>query len=602
LKKKSTPFKTIVVSHLIQDKGSLLLAGLCMLGFTLAELLAPWPLKFIFDYVLLEKPAPSTFPLIQKIIQGDKSFAVIILSVVMLLIALSRGLFSYFQIFLTSRVGFQLVYKLRRDLFSHLQLLSLSFHDRSKSGELLTKITGDTKILRDVFSDSFLELVAQVMVLVGMLFIMASLSWKLTLIALATFPILIYTLFSLYKKLKESQRKQRKREGIVASKINELLPAISLVQSFAREQYEADLFDVDSAKTLKQSIRVGRMVASTSRTVQIIKAFGVSSTVLFAALQAVKGAMTPGDVLIFATYITSMYGPIQKLAKISVQFSKAMTSAERISALLEIEPEIRDRPDAIKAKNLRGEIDFKAVAFGYEGEGRLFNSLSFSVAPGQRVALVGGSGAGKSTIAKLILRLYDIQAGAIVVDGIDIRDYQRESLRQEIGIVAQDPILFGTTIRENILYGKPDATDEAVLNAAKMAHAHAFISALPEGYATVLGERGNTLSGGQRQRIGLARAIIKQPSILILDEPTSAVDAESAQLIHEAMDRFREGKTSLVIIHQFNAIQDFDKIIVLKEGRVAETGTHDELIALNGYYSELYRHQGLGTAPNGEAF
>lgn len=288
-----------------------------------------------------------------------------------------------------------------------------------------------------------------------------------------------------------------------------------------------------------------------------------------------------------------MYGPIQKLAKIAVQISKAMTSAERISNLLEIEPEILDRPDAIKAQHLKGDILFDAVAFAYEREGTLFKNLSFSITSGQRVALVGTSGAGKSTIAKLLLRLYDIQGGAILVDGIDIRNYQRASLRQEIGIVAQDTILFGTSIKENILYGKPDATDEAVLEAAKMAYAHDFIAAFPDGYETILGERGSTLSGGQRQRIGLARAIIKQPSILILDEPTSAVDAESAKLIHEAMDRFQEGKTSLVIIHQFNAIQDYDKIIVMKNGQVAEVGTHDDLISLNGYYTELYRHQGL---------
>ncbi|MFQ5588407.1 MAG: ABC transporter ATP-binding protein, partial [Nitrospiria bacterium] len=512
--KKISPFKKIVASHLAEDKGSLFLAGLCLLGYTVAELLAPWPLKFIFDYVLLEKVTAINLPLmVQEVIEGNKTLAVILLCVFMLLIALSRGMFSYFQIFLTSRVGFRLVYKLRRELFSHLQLLSLSFHARTKSGELLTKLTSDTKIIRGVFSDTFLEFIAQVMVLIGMLIVMALLSWKLTLIAIATFPVLIYALSSLYNELKKSQKKQRKREGIVASKINELLPAISLVQSFAREQYEADLFDVDSTRTLKQSIKVARMVASTARTVQIIKAFGVSSTVLFGALQAVEGTMTPGDVLIFVTYINGMYGPIQKLAKLAVRISKAMTSAERISKLLEIEPAIRDRDDAIQAKNIKGDIVFREVSFAYEGEEALFQKLSFSIASGQRVALVGASGAGKSTIAKLLLRLYDIQSGGILVDGVDIRDYQRESLRQEIGIVAQDPTLFGTSIKENILYGKPDATDDAVLEAAKLAHAHEFIAALPDGYETVLGERGSTLSGGQRQRIGLARAIIKQPPV-----------------------------------------------------------------------------------------
>ncbi len=592
-KKEPTHFKKIVLSHLREVKGNLGFAVVCMLGFTAAEILAPWPLKFIFDYVLLEEPVSSALPFIQHIIEAEKSSAVFVLSCFIFVIALSRGFFSYYQIFFTSRIGFQLVYKLRRELFAHLQRLSLSFHDRTRSGELLTKVTGDTKVLRNAFTESVLTFASQILTLVGMLIVMAFLSWKLTLIAAVSFPFLVYSFFSLYNKLRKSVKKQRKREGEVASKINELLPSISLVQSFSREQYEADLFEVGSARTLKQSIRVARVTAATSRMVEIIRAVSVSSTVLFGALQALKGAMTPGDVFIFATYIRNMYSPIQKLAKVSTQFSKAMASAERVSGLLEIEPEILDRPGAIKVRQLKGEICFKEVCFAYKEGGRVFNKLSFSIGAGQRVALVGGSGAGKSTIAKLILRLYDAQSGAILIDGIDIRDYQRESLRQQIGIVDQAAVLFGTSIRENILYGRPDASDEEVKDAAGLAHAHEFISVLPAGYNTVIGERGSTLSGGQRQRIGLARAIIKQPSLLILDEPTSAVDAESATLIHEAMDRFQAGKTSLVIIHQFNAIRSFDQIIALKNGQVAETGTHDDLIALNGYYAELYRHQHL---------
>lgn len=594
--KNPTQLKKIIIGHLREVKGNLFFAIVCMLGFTVAELLAPWPLKFIFDYVLLEESTSSLPPFIQHIIETEKTSAVIILSLLIFVIALSRGVFSYFQIFFTSRIGFQLVYKLRRELFAHLQRLSLSFHDHAKSGELLTKITGDTKMLRNAFTESILTFVSQIMTLGGMLIVMAFLNWKLTLISMATFPILVYSFFSLYKKLRKSVKKQRKREGEIASKINELLPSISLVQSFSREQYEADLFEIGSARTLKQSIRVARETAATSRMVEIIRAVSVSTTVLFGALQALKGAMTPGDVFIFATYIRNMYSPLQKLAKVSTQFSKAMVSAERISGLLETEPEIFDRPNAIKVKHLRGDICFKEVCFGYERGDRIFNKLSFSITSGQRVALVGSSGAGKSTIAKLILRLYDIQGGEILIDGIDIRNYERKSLREQIGIVDQASVLFGTSIQENILYGKPDASHEEVVEAAQLAHAHEFILEQPEGYATVIGERGSTLSGGQRQRIGLARAIIKKPSLLILDEPTSAVDAESATLIHEAMNRFQAGKTSLVIIHQFNAIQNFDQIIALKNGQVVEKGTHQELLDRKGYYQELYRHQHLGSS------
>ena len=590
-KKESSKFRRIIVGNLRQVKGNLFLASLCMIGFTISQLLSPWPLKLIFDYILLEEPLPAAFSFLQPIFLEEKFLSVVLLSLSILLIALFHGMFSYWQIFITSRIGFRLVYTLRKELFLHLQRLSLSFHERAQSGELIMRVTSDTKALKNIFSESILTFISQGLTIIGMFAIMFMLSWKLTLIVLATFPFLAYSLSILYRKIKKRARQQRKKEGKVTSRITELLPMISLVQSFAREQHEVELFEADSTQTLEESIRVARMVAKTSLTVEILKACGISSAVLFGSLQVLKGSLTPGDVLIFAAYMKSMYSPVQKISRLSAKFSKAMASADRISSLLETEPEILDRAEAIKVKQLKGDICFREVCFAYEGEGKIFNKLSFSIASGQRVGLVGASGAGKSTIAKLILRLYDAQRGAILIDGIDIRDYQRESLRQQIGIVDQVSVLFGTSVRENILYGRLDASHEEMIDAARLAHAHEFISALPDGYDTVIGERGSTLSGGQRQRIGLARAIIKQPSLLILDEPTSAVDAESAKLIHEAMNQFQRGKTILVIVHQFSAIKEFDKIIVLKKGEVIEQGTHNELLKRNGYYKELYSHQ-----------
>ncbi|HLF86611.1 MAG TPA: ABC transporter ATP-binding protein, partial [Nitrospiria bacterium] len=530
---------------------------------------------------------------LKGIFEEGKVVPLIVISLMILLIAVFRGAFSYLQIFMTSRIGYQMVYALRRELFTHIQRLSLSFHSRARSGELLTKITGDTNALRDLFAESALAFLSHLLTVIGMFAIMFVMNWKLGFIVLATFPVLFYALFHLYGKIKASSKKQRKKEGKIASRISEILTSISMVQAFGRERYEEERFVAESAQTLEESIRTAQLEAASARFVEIISAIGIWGGILFGSLEVIKGHMTPGDVLVFASYLTNIYKPIKNLAKLSARFSKAIVSAERIGEILEIEPEIEDDPNAVEAYGLKGEIVFDQVSFNYQDGKQVLKDISFSILPGQRVALVGISGAGKSTIASLILRLYDPQDGMILIDGMDIRRYKRESLRREIGIVLQDSILFGATIRENISYGKHDATMEEITDAAKQAHAHEFISTLPEGYDTIIGERGSTLSGGQRQRISLARALIKRPSILILDEPTSAVDAKSAQLIEEAVKRLQEGKTCLVIVHQFSSIKDFDQILVLKNGDVVERGNHDELLNLRGYYYQLYQLQNI---------
>jgi ABC-type multidrug transport system fused ATPase/permease subunit len=323
----------------------------------------------------------------------------------------------------------------------------------------------------------------------------------------------------------------------------------------------------------------------------LIKAAGLWVIVLFGALLALRGEMTPGDVLVFTAYLTDMYKPLRNLAKLSTRYSRAMVSVGRIQEIFETEPEARDDALAVEAPRLKGEIVFDHVSFDYGNGRKVLDEVSFTIAPGQRVALVGPSGSGKTTIASLLLRFYDARSGEIRIDGVDIRRYTRESLRREIGIVLQDSILFGASIRENIAYGKPEASLEEVVEAARRAHAHDFIAGLPEGYDTIIGERGATLSGGQRQRICLARAIIKRPSALILDEPTSAVDAESAALIHDALERLQQGKTTMVIAHNFAAMEKFDLILVLKNNRVLEQGTHQRLLEQKGRYYRLYQRQ-----------
>jgi ATP-binding cassette subfamily B protein/subfamily B ATP-binding cassette protein MsbA len=574
-------------------KWNIAVAALCMLGFTLTELLSPWPLKIIFDHILPGRELPPALAWLGGLFSAGKGLAVCVISLSIVLIAGFRGVFSYSQLFITSRIGYQMVYRLRRELFAALRRMSLSWHNRARSGELLTKITSDTTTLKDVFAESALNFASQLLTLVGMFTVMFLINPRLSVIVLLTIPILCYALFAIYRRIKASARRQREREGRIASRIGEALRSVSLVQAFARERYEQERFESESSQSLEESIRTARMEAAASRAVEIISAVGLWAVVLFGALQVIAGRMLPGEVLIFTAYLTSMYKPLKHLARLSSRFSKAMVSRERIGEILDSEPEVPEAKPSIIAGRLSGEIVFQNVSFNY-GDGRdVLRNVSFRIDPGQRIALVGASGAGKSTIASLLLRFYEPQQGTILIDGAGIRKYQRVSLRRQIGVVLQEAILFGASIRENIAYGKPDATQAEIEEAARLAFAHDFIAALPDAYDTIIGERGCTLSGGQRQRICLARAMIKRPSILILDEPTSAIDAESARLIQQALNHLQQGKTMLVISHQFAGIESFDQILVLKHGQIIERGTHAQLIKRRGAYFDLFMQQGL---------
>ncbi len=581
-------FRQLFVANLREVKGRLLFAALCTLGATAAELLKPWPLKVILDHVILDKPIPPLLRALHGVLAVGKVPLLMEAAAGIVLIALAGGLFSYFQIFITSSIGYKMVYALRREMFTHLQTLSLAFHNRARSGDLLTKIAGDTNTLKDVFADSILKFTSYVLTVAGMLAIMVAIDWKIGLIAFATLPFLAYSLLHLYRKTKLSVKTQKKQEGKVASRMSEVLQAVPLVQAFARERYEAEQFDAVTQETVRESIRVARLEAAATRSSEIITALGTAAAVLFGAFQVLQGRMLPGELVLVVGYLTNMYKPIRQLAKLSTDFSKAMAAAERVSEILEIEPEILDRPDAIPARDLKGEIVFRDVSFDY-GDGKdVLRNISFSVSPGQRLALVGVSGAGKSTIVSLILRLYEPQRGTILIDGRDLRQYKRASLRRHIGIVLQQSLLFGATIRENIAYGKPTATLQEIEAAARAANADEFICQLEHGYDTVIGERGATLSGGQRQRIAIARALIRDAPVLILDEPMTGLDGESEAKVREALDRLMAGKTCIVITHDLQSVADADQVLVLEGGGIVDRGTHAELAARSGRYRQLY--------------
>lgn len=585
---KTTPhLRKIILNHLWQMKGQLLLAGLCMLGFTLMELMTPWPIKILFDHIISEKSTSPDATGVLSFFSQRKDLALLIISFSIFFIALLRGSFSYFRLYLTGRIGHHLVYALRSALFKHLQRVSLSFHNTIKSGELLTKVTGDTKILRNVFTDSVLRSISHLLSVTGMMAIMLFMNWRLSLIILVTLPVIFWALARLQGKIKASSRNRRNAEGRIASRLNEMLASVPMIRAFGREEHETERFEAESFQTLEESLQTGRFGAAATRTVEVISATGLALVIYFGSTLVLQSEITPGELLVFTAYLANLHKPLRSLARLLAKFSKASASAERIEDLLRQTPEAEDAPQAIVPGVLKGAITFEDVSFAY-GDGKpTLNDISFSVAPGERLALVGGSGAGKSTITNLLLRLYDASGGTIYVDGTDIQAYRREPFRHQIGIVLQEAMLFGTSIRENIAYGKPDATMEEIATAAQQAHAASFIEALPEGYETKIGERGATLSGGQRQRIALARALIKRPAILILDEPTSAIDAESEKLIWQAIENLDYPATLIVIAHHFAPFKTFDQILVLKNGEIVEAGNYHELVEKKGDYYQL---------------
>ena len=584
-------FREIVVSHLWSAKKHIGLAVVCLFGLTCMELLAPWPLKIIFDHLLLQKPMPAPLSILDELYKSWPLLLLLGLAASIALIAAISGALSYGQSFIVSKIGHRLVHAIRQALFSHVQRLSLSFHTQTRSGEVLAKLAGDTKTLRNAYTDIPLSVVGHMVTFVGMFVVMFVINWELSLIILATMPLVITALLLLSRKILTSTQDQRHQEGQITSRLNEVLSSISLVQTFGRERFEQRRFEQESAGNLHTGIQTARTTAAVTRVVSIIEALGTAATVCLGAWQVIKSRMTPGDLLIFVSYVKNFYGPVKNFSKQSARFSQATVSADRIADLLGIEPDIQDRPDAVKAHHLRGEITFEQVSFGYLEGCPVLHEVSFQVASGQRIALVGPSGSGKSTLVNLLLLLYQPTRGIITVDGRNLAEYERESLRHEIGVVLQDTLLFRASIGDNISYGTEHAAPEQIIEAAREANAHDFISRLPDGYETVIGERGSTLSGGQRQRICLARALIKQPSILVLDEPTASLDQESASYIRQAITGIQTSRTTIVITHHLLGMDLFDRILVLDQGRLAEQGTHRELLKRQGLYTNLYAQQ-----------
>jgi subfamily B ATP-binding cassette protein MsbA len=429
------------------------------------------------------------------------------------------------------------------------------------------------------------------MTLVGMVTIMFFMNWQFTLIALSIAPVLFLVVFRYTRLIRKSSREVRKKEGQIVSIVQEVLTSIRVVKAFAREDYEQKRLEEESLESVEIALRARALKSRLAPLVEIIVGVGTALVLWFGARMVLSGSLDAGSLIIFIWYLGKMYKPMQDLSKMTDTYAKASVAYERIQEVLQSEREVKDLPGSRRAGKLRGELEFDHVTFGYEPNQPVLKDLSFKIEPGTVAALVGPTGAGKSTIISLIPRFYDPESGVVKIDGVDVRRLQQKSVRDQVSFVLQDTVLFHASVWRNIAYGKPGASRQEILEAAKLANAHEFIEKMPEGYDTMVGERGVTLSGGQRQRIAIARAVIRNTPLLILDEPSSGLDAASEQLVFEALDRLMAGRTSVVIAHRLATIQRANKIYVVKDGTIVESGTHEELLKEGGLYAELYQIQ-----------
>ena len=585
------------IAHLIRPHWkALTLALIAVIGETVTDILEPWPIKIVVDNVLQSKKLTGVPGSIAARVFGGDHYAMVNVAVAAVaVIAVVGAISSYFEKYLTTSVSQWVGHDLRRMLYQHIQRLSLAEHDRSRSGDLITRVTSDIEAVRDFINSALLGMLVDVLTLLGMIGVMFYLDWRFTLIALSVAPVLFVVVHYFTRRIKKASRAVRKEEGKLLSIVEEVLTSIRVVQAFTREEYEQQRFDSESLANVEAGLHARSVKATLTPVVQVIVAIGTCLVLGYGARLAMAGRLSPGVLIVFLLYLGKMYKPMRDLSKMTDTVSKAVVGFERIREVLDIESAVRDTPRARRAPAFKGRISFEHVSFHYEDR-CVLKDVSLTIEPGQIAAIVGPSGTGKSTLVSLIPRFYDVVSGCVCIDGTDVRRYRLKSLRNQISFVLQDTLLFYATIWENIAYGRPDASPAEVRRAATLAGASEFIEAMPDGYDTMVGERGATLSGGQRQRIAIARAIVRDSPILVLDEPTSGLDAASEQSVIAALDTLMKGRTAVVIAHHLSSIRHADVIFVINDAELVEQGTHDELIAKDGVYAELYRLQTLEAA------
>lgn len=542
-------------------------------------LLKPWPFKIIVDDILTPNPRPWF---------GNSPRLIPLLCLALVAIQVLWGLLNLASNYLFVKVGLQALLKLRTDLYAYLQSLSLKYHDARRSSDSSFRVAYDSQSIQTIYNKGFTNIFGSVITLIGTFCVMVQIDWQLALLALAIVPLIVVAIYFFANRIRLESTSIQEQESALLAQAQEGLSSVRMVHAFGREEWEVRQFHLQAQQSLHANLRLTLTNVKSALVISTLMALGTAAMYYLGSLHVLQGTLTLGSLLVFGAYIWTLYQPIEALTYTAWAMEGATSGARRCFEVLDRADDVLDAPDAREITETSGAIGFENVSFSYGSERPVLADVDLTIAPNQIVAVVGGTGAGKSTLLSLVPRFYDPNSGKVTLDNSDLRAISKKSLRARIAIVLQDTLLFSTTIRENIAYGRPDATDDEIREAARRAQADEFITRLPAGYDSAVGERGGHLSVGQRQRIGIARAFLKDAPILLLDEPTSALDPTTEAAIMETIKDLMQGRTTLIVTHRLATIHGVDRIVVLDHGRIAEQGTGAELVAKGGVYAKLY--------------